>query len=224
MEYSHLITELNAAMEQDPAYVEFQKKILVTKKEIIGVRTPELRKIVKKHRGEYYAFKPFPDDIYEVDFIKVCLAGYLSYGEIVKELPEMIKYMDTWALTDTFSSPETKKNREDFKRYIDRYISDKNDFARRIALVILLKYYVDEENIPYALDCVKGCDCAPYYVSMAAAWLVAEIIIKDYPVGKEFLKGNSIDKPTHNRAIQKCRDSFRLTALQKEELKALKRD
>lgn len=221
MKYSDLMEELNAVRD-NPAYADFQRKIIVTEKEILGVRTQELRKIVKKHKSEYYAFKSFPDDVYEVDFVKVCLAAYLPYGELVEELPNIIRPMDTWALTDTFSSPAIKANREDFKKYIEKYLSDDGVFSRRVALVTLLKYYVDKENIPYALECAERCDLFPYYVSMAAAWLIAEIIIKDYTTGVEFLKKRSVDPLTQNRAIQKCRDSFRLTDKQKEELKRLK--
>jgi len=223
MEYSDLIKELNAAKEQGADYVSFQRKILATQKEVFGVRTPELRRIIKRHKGEYFAFKSFPDDVYEVSFIKICLAAYLPYDLIIVELPRLIEAMDSWALTDAFSSGAIKNNREDFKRFVGKYISDDGVFSRRLALVILLKYYVDEENIPYALECVEKCELSPYYVSMAAAWLIAEIIIKDYGAGTEFLKRGSIDKCTLNRAIQKSRDSFRLTPEQKEELKRLKK-
>lgn len=223
MEYSAFLDGLNAVKEKNPDYKEFQKKILVTQKEIIGVRTPVLRKIIKKHKGEYYDFKAFPSDVYEVEIVKIGLAAYLNYGELICELDDIISPMDSWALTDSFSSGAVKDNRGDFKRYIEKYISDERVFFRRFALVILLKYYVDKENIPYALKCVERCEISPYYASMAAAWLVAEIVIKDYSVGVEFLKKKSLDRLTHNRAIQKCRDSFRLTDKQKEELKALKR-
>jgi len=223
MEYSFLISELEGAKELNPAYKEFQGKILCTQKRIIGVRTPVMRKIARAHRGGYYSLKPFPDGVYEVDFIKVCLAAELKYDELVKELGFLVNIMDCWALTDVFSSREILENKAAFKEHIVKLLRG-GDFSKRLALVILLKYYVDDENIPYALKCVEECDASSYYVSMAAAWLVAEIIIKNYSVGVEFLKRQTLDKSTHNRAIQKCRDSFRLNGSQKEELKSLKRN
>ena len=57
---------------------------------------------------------------------------------------------------------------------------------------------------------------------MAAAWLLAELIIKFYDNTIIFLKENSIDKKTHNKAIQKACESYRLTAEQKTYLKGLK--
>jgi len=221
MEYSVLISELNkraASVE----YVRFQQKILRTDKKIIGVRTPDMRDIIKRHRGEYYSFKNFPDEFYEVAFIKIGLAADLSYAELINELPNIISVMDCWALTDAFASPAIKNNRADFKKYIEKYIYSDGVFSRRVAIIILLKYYLDGEYAPYALKCVERCDRVPYYVSMAAAWLVAEAVIKNCG-GIELLKSGSLDKLTQNRAIQKSRDSFRLTSAQKEELKQLKK-
>lgn len=222
MEYLKLIDELNGEASS-AEYIAFQSKILCTDKKIIGVRTPDLRALIKRHKWEYYAFKSFPDDVYEVNFIKVCLAAELPYAELVKELPHIVGVMDSWALTDIFSSPAVKENREAFKEYIEKYISDDRVFSRRFALIVLLKYYLEGENIGYALDCVKRCDKSPYYVSMAAAWLVCEVVIKNYAVGVEFLNDGNLDKLTQNRAIQKSCDSFRLTQAQKEELKLLKK-
>lgn len=221
MEYFQLIKELEQ-MAASEEYIAFQGKILCTDKRILGVRTPDLRAFIRRHKGEYFSFKAFPADVYEVSFIKICLAGYLTYDELIAELPYLVSIMDCWALTDSFSSPAIKDNRAEFKRYIDKYIHSDGVFARRIALIILLKYYLDDD-IPYALECVKECDKSPYYVSMAAAWLIAEAVIRNYAVGTEFLREGVLDPATQNRAVQKCVDSFRLTSKQKEEIKLYKK-
>ena len=57
---------------------------------------------------------------------------------------------------------------------------------------------------------------------MACAWLVAEVLIKHYSDGVQFLKGKQLDKKTHNKAIQKAVESFRLLPEQKTYLKTLK--
>ena len=58
---------------------------------------------------------------------------------------------------------------------------------------------------------------------MAAAWLIAEALVKFYDVAKDFLLKNSLDRKTHNKAIQKAVESFRLTEEQKIFLKGIKR-
>ena len=58
---------------------------------------------------------------------------------------------------------------------------------------------------------------------MAAAWLIAEVLIKHYDEGVKFLLKNSLDKKTHNKAIQKACESFRLSDDRKKYLKGIKR-
>ena len=57
-----------------------------------------------------------------------------------------------------------------------------------------------------------------YYVKMAIAWLLCTLICKDYEFGKTALEKFS-DKFIRNKTISKCRDSFRLSKEQREELK-----
>ena len=57
---------------------------------------------------------------------------------------------------------------------------------------------------------------------MAAAWLTAEILVKHFGEGVRFLQEGALDAKTHNKAIQKAVESFRLNKEQKEQLKALK--
>ena len=58
---------------------------------------------------------------------------------------------------------------------------------------------------------------------MAVACLVAEVLAKHYKRGEEFLKHGLLDKKTHNKAIQKAKESYRLTPEQKINLNNLKR-
>jgi len=57
---------------------------------------------------------------------------------------------------------------------------------------------------------------------MAVAWLIAEILIKEYECGVELLKRHITDAKTHNKAIQKAIESLRLTQNQKDFLRSLK--
>ena len=61
-----------------------------------------------------------------------------------------------------------------------------------------------------------------YYVHMAVAWLLAEILIKCYDNGVLILQDRLIDEKTHNKGIQKALESFRLTKEQKDFLRSLK--
>ena len=70
---------------------------------------------------------------------------------------------------------------------------------------------------------IKGVkEGAPYYVMMAAAWLLAEIFVKFYEDGLAFIKENILSSAVQNKGIQKARESFRLTQEQKSVLKSCK--
>ena len=58
---------------------------------------------------------------------------------------------------------------------------------------------------------------------MGAAWLIAEVLVKFYERGVSFLQTTALDAKTVNKAIQKARESYRLTDEQKNFLKLLKK-
>jgi hypothetical protein len=62
-----------------------------------------------------------------------------------------------------------------------------------------------------------------YYVNMINAWLICELFIKKREETIEFLKDNKLNKFTINKAISKCRDSYRVSKEDKEMLLKFKK-
>ena len=62
-----------------------------------------------------------------------------------------------------------------------------------------------------------------YYVKMAVAWMLSMCFVKYYEETKSFMRVADLDDFTYNKAIQKARESLRLSAEQKAELAAMKR-
>ena len=103
------------------------------------------------------------------------------------------------------------------------YLSGDKEFYQRFALTTLLHFYVDEKYADLIFRSVQKGNTNYYYVHMAAAWLIAEMLVKYYDTAKNFLLKNLLDKKTHNKAIQKACESFRLSDEQKIYLKGIKR-
>ena len=61
-----------------------------------------------------------------------------------------------------------------------------------------------------------------YYVKMMIAWYFATALAKQYEAVLPYLEGKRLDTWTHNKAIQKSVESYRITPEQKEYLKTLK--
>lgn len=217
-----LLQQLEA--HRDGQYAVFHSKLInCPAQSLIGVRVPQLRKIAKKYSQRIGELFEISDDRYEVKFVKLSAAAALEYEEFLKYLPLCLPLIDNWALCDGFSAKCISRHREQFRPYIDEFLSDGRQFYQRYALTTLLSFYVEEQYLGYIFDCLRRADCTQYYVHMAAAWLLCEVIVKHYERGVGFLMQNALDRATHNKAIAKCAESFRLSAEQKNHLKNLKR-
>ncbi len=207
----------------DEKYREFHKKLLKNDEiAVIGVRMPVLRKIAKEYKDEWQQILTFPDEFYEITFLKCAVVGMLPFKEFCREVDGVVALLDNWATCDCFDAPCIKKHRAEFLPFIEKYLLDEREFVKRYALVTLLRGYVEKEYLDYLFSCVCRLKGGQYYADMAAAWLIAEILVKYYDEGVSFLKDRRISVQIHNRAIQKARESFRLSNEQKEELRSLR--
>ena len=85
-----------------------------------------------------------------------------------------------------------------------------------------MKHFLDEDfDIKYP-RMVSRIRSDEYYVNMMRAWYFATALAKQYDSVLPFIEERKLDKWTHNKAVQKSVESFRITAEQKEYLKSLK--
>ena len=220
--YEEVIARLNA--HQDKEYAAFQSKLLKNENiKLIGVRTPDLRKLSKEWKGEEDAFLTFPDEYYEITFLKCALVGMLKYEKFAEYVDKVVPLLDNWAVCDMFSAPCVKKHQKEFVPYIKRYLQSEKEFTVRYGLVMLLHYYVEEEYLELIFESVRAIKNQDYYITMGAAWLIAEVLVKHYEAGVRFLNEGCMSKAMHNRAIQKACESYRISEEEKAFLKSRKR-
>ena len=222
MTYDEFLSLLSPFCEEK--FAAFQAKlILPPKQKILGVRTPTLRKIAKQYLSEIESVFAFPDEYYEITFIKLTMASLLPYPKFLKYLDACVQRIDNWALCDSFKANCIKKHRQEFLPILERYFVTGKEFYQRYVLVCLLSYYVEEEYLALIFSYLRRADTSKYYVHMACAWLTAEILIKHYDFGLKILQSGVLEDKTQNKSIQKARESFRLDEKQKEFLRSLKR-
>ena len=58
---------------------------------------------------------------------------------------------------------------------------------------------------------------------MAVAWAISICLIRFYDRTIEYLKNANLDKFTYNKALQKAIESYRITDIQKQELRKMKK-
>lgn len=220
MTYTELVSLLRKNSEKN--FVDFQRKLIFTKYDILGVRTPKLREIAKLFKESVESLLSFPNEYYEVVFIKLSVVALLPYGEFIKRVQTVVPLIDNWALCDSFRPKCLKEHAEEYLPTLLCFLEKAGEYEKRYVLVTLLVYYTDEKYLSILAGVLRGTDTARYYVRMAAAWLVAELLVKHYDFGVNLLKEGFLEVKTHNKAIQKARESYRLNNQQKAYLNALK--
>ncbi len=227
--YEETLAELSAM--KDEKYRVFNERIVnVPSGTSIGVRTPMLRDYAKKFvKREDFSFDElfqWPNDFYEIRLLKCLCVGYVKVPFAEKEelIEKCLPVIDGWGVCDLFCSTlkEVKKHREEFLPNIERYIAMGTEFSQRFGYILLLGCYMEEEYLPAIFRLLREAKTQYYYTYMGAAWLLAEVLVKFYGEGVRYLKEGTLDGRTKNKAIQKARESFRLTDEQKNYLKSLK--
>ena len=212
---------------RDIEYRDFHSKLGVGNNDI-GIRTPLLKNIAKDiSKGNYIEFLELLGTNY---YEEVTLYGFIISN--INNFEESIKYLDTyknrinnWASSDLFCSSYkiVNMNKENFWEYINCNINSDNLWIRRMCFVLILFYYVHDK---YLDDIFRLCDyynTKDYYVQMAVAWLISICYIK-YPNNTLiYIKNNQLDDFTHNKSIQKIRESYRVSNDDKKYLNSLKR-
>lgn len=220
MSYADFIKKLNDLSES--TFAGFQQKLIPTKQTIIGVRTPVLRKIAKEYLSSIEELLTYPDEYYEVTFIKLTAVALLPYERFIERLEYCVDRIDNWATCDSFKAKCIQKNKEKFLLQLDKLFQTGKEYYQRYVLVTLLGNYIDQKYLSWIQTYVQTADVRFYYVHMAVAWLVAEVLIKNFDEGITLLQTCVKDAKTRNKAIQKAKESYRLTQEQKTFLETLK--
>ena len=85
-----------------------------------------------------------------------------------------------------------------------------------------MEHFLDEDfDIKYP-EVVAKVHSEEYYINMMIAWYFATALAKQYDAILPFIEEKRLYKWTHNKAIQKSVESYRITPKQKEYLKTLR--
>ena len=227
MNYNNFLDELYSL--QDLKYKEFNSKIIGIDN-IIGVRTPDLKRIAKRiSREDYITFiKKNKHKYYEEDLVQGLLLGYLklSFDALKKHIKEFLPYINNWSLCDLTAAnlKVFKKKENSYKAFeeIKQYIKDSNPWINRFGFVLLLDYFIDDIHIDDIFKlCVDYKD--EYYVKMAIAWLLSTCFIKYQGKTLTYLKTCNLDDWTYNKTLQKIIESNRINLDIKNIVKGMKR-
>ena len=213
---------------QDIKYRGFQAGLIPTvdNDKVIGVRTPELRKLAKEmsKRDDADDFlNDLPHEYFDEDQLHAFMvSGIKDFDECVSEVKRFLPYINNWATCDQMTPKVFGRHKEELLPHVREWIDSGETYTVRFGVKMFMSYFLgDDFDMEYA-DLVAGIKSEEYYVNMMRAWYFATALAYNYDEVVPLIENKELDRWTHNKAIQKSVESYRITAEQKEYLKTLK--
>ena len=213
---------------QDLKYRAFQAKLMPTvdKNTIIGVRTPELRKLARElaKREDIGAFlDALPHGYYDENNLHgFILCEEKDFDRVIARLDAFLPHVDNWATCDLLSPKVFKKHKAELLPHIRRWLASSKVYTIRFGIEMLLSHYLDEDFAPEYLNWVAVLRSEEYYINMMIAWYFATALAKQYDVTLPIIERKCMEPWTHNKTIQKAIESYRITDEQKAYLRQLR--
>lgn len=213
----------------DSKYQSFQSGLVPGVDNLLGVRVPDLRKLAKEiAKGDWEAFLGKNDrEWYENDMLQglVIACAKMDFEHRLDLTREFIPRISNWAVCDVFcgSLKEAKKHRDEVWEFLQPFLKSKEEYEIRFGVVMLLSHFVEEAYLERAFAAFDVIVSDAYYVRMAVAWAVSVYFVHFPNEGMAYLKHNQLDDWTHNKAIQKITESYRVEKEMKDVLRGMKR-
>ena len=211
---------------QDKKYRDFHSKIIpnIPYENIIGIRTPILRKFAKEYAKENTEvfLHSLPHRYYEENNLHMMLITAIKdYDRCITEVENFLPYIDNWATCD-FPAPACFKNNTDrLLTHIVKWIDSDEPYTIRYGIGMLMRLYLDDNFKDEYLKIVAQVKSEEYYVNMMIAWYMATALAKQWDSTIVYIEEKRLPEWVHKKTIRKAIESYRITDKQKEYLRTL---
>ena len=209
-------------------YRDFQSRLVpnIPKETILGVKTPDLRKIAKEIRGtkEAEAFlAELPHKYYEENLVHFFLIAMIrDFDECATAVDHFLPYVDCWPVSDQASPKVFAKNHEKLLPMIRKWIGSEHVYTVRFAIRMLMNEFLGEDFSPEYLEWVAKAPGEDYYIKMMIAWYFATALAKKYDESVVYIEERRLEPWIHKMTIQKAIESCRVSDEHKEYLKTFR--
>lgn len=214
---------------QDIEYRDFSSKLIpnIEKENMIGVRLPMVKKFAKElyKSGEYTDFiNTLPHNYFEEYHLHSYIISEIKdFDAFAEEIERFLPYVDNWSVCDSLRPKCFAKNKERALICIKKWLESEHTYTQRFAIEMLMVHYLGDDFKLEYLDLVTNVEGDDYYLKMMVAWYFATALAKQYEAALPYIENRRIkDKWTHNKAIQKALESYRVSDENKAHLKCLK--
>lgn len=159
----------------EPRYRRMLTKFVRTRRRILGVRIPLLRKTALRLLNEGGGLPNLTSrSTYEELVVAGMILARVPYPRafLWSEIGVYLDEVDTWIYGDILAGElkQVKNDPESYWEWIGELLSDPREFHVRFGAVLLLTYFINGDYIDDVLQCLTGVDHPGRYARMGAAW------------------------------------------------------
>ena len=220
---------INALFEmRDEKFRDFTSKLIpnIDKELIIGVRVPDIRRLAKSLSEEERKkfISGLPHKYHEENMLHGVMLQLIKndIGEVITETEKFLPYIDNWAVCDISQSKLLERYPDVVFGKVSEWAKSEKTYTVRFAIDVLLQFFLDENFTPEVFALAKSIVSDEYYVNMALAWFWSFALIKRYEETLPIIESERLPEFVHNKAIQKARESYRISDERKQYLNTLK--
>ncbi len=221
-DYNLLLNHLESIASEK--HRSFHSSLVPDVNNMLGIPIPKLREIAKqivKNCNDIDLYLSVcGNKYYEELMLKGIVIGYTNceWNKKLEYIKDFVPLIYDWAVCDTFCSgiKPPKGELAGFRSFIEPYLNSDKEFEIRFAVVMLLQKFVTEDFIDSTLSALQKITSDKYYVKMAVAWALSVCYVKFPKQTEQLFAEYTLDKWVQNKAIQKCRESLRVSKHDKE--------
>ena len=213
---------------RDEKFRDFTSKLIpgVDKELIIGVRVPEIRRLAKALSADERKkfISELPHKYHEENLLHGAILQLIKndIGEVISETEKFLPYIDNCAVCDMSQSKLLGKYPDMVFGKACEWAKSEKTYTVRFAIDVLLQFFLDENFKSEVFSLAESIVSEEYYINMALAWFWSFALIKRYDEALPIIESKRLPAFVHNKAIQKARESYRISDERKEYLKTLK--
>ena len=213
----------------DPAYKAFNESLLPGVETAYGIRLPQMRQVAKALLRQDPAgfLEHFQPNCYEETQLRGLVIGgmKLPWEEKCPLVEDFLPRIDNWAVCDTFCGslkPPSPQDVPPMWEFLKPLYASDEEYKVRFAAVMQLSHFVDAVHLEEGLGLLGQVRHPGYYAKMAVAWALSIWFVK-FPQETESLLAQRAFEPwVQNKAIQKVRESRRVSKEDKDRLLSYK--
>lgn len=207
--------------QADENYRSFQHKLLPNVENYLGVRLPILKQKAKQLAKENWQLEfAQPDETFEEIMLRGMTIGALKLPieQTLCLVKEFVPHIDNWAVCDSFCSSlrQVAGYKHEFLCLIQEFVDSPREFEARFAAVMLLCYYKEQQDLPQSLALYAKIQQPDYYAWMGVAWGYSVFAATDFDLTLQAMEQAQLPVQTWNMALQKMRESRRISPEQKQ--------